>query len=124
MVKQSLSSLVVMSNYGKTNYYTITDVRFDDLETLVFEDSQTRLVDYYKEKYSLTIRNMKQPLLVAEGKRKNDKTTLLVPELMLMTGIPDDFDEMRRKKISEFTIRPPGEKHQEISGLMNKLKRV
>lgn len=65
LVKQSLSNLVVMSNYGKTNYYTITDVRFDDLETLVFEDSQTRLVDYYKEKYSLTIRNMKQPLLVA-----------------------------------------------------------
>jgi aubergine len=43
---------------------------------------------------------------------------------MLMTGIPDDFDEMRRKKISEFTIRPPNEKHQEISGLMNKLKKV
>jgi len=33
-----------------------------------------------------------------------------VPELMLMTGIPDDFDENRRKQISEKTIKQPNEK--------------
>jgi hypothetical protein len=27
-----------------------------------------------------------------------------------MTGIPDNFDEQRRKRISEQTIRPPNEK--------------
>jgi len=27
-----------------------------------------------------------------------------------MTGIPEDFDEMRRKKISESTIKNPGDK--------------
>jgi len=41
-----------------------------------------------------------------------------------MTGIPDDFDEMRRKKISENTIKNPNEKIKEISGLMDKLKKV
>lgn len=39
-----------------------------------------------------------------------------------MTGIPDDFDEIRRKKISESTIKPPAAKLEEISGLMKKLK--
>lgn len=34
---------------------------------------------------------MKQPLIVIEGREK-DKPTYLIPELMLMTGVPDDFD--------------------------------
>jgi hypothetical protein len=47
---------------------------------------------------------------------------LLIPELLLMTGIPDDFDEFRRKKISEATIKSPYEKCKEIGELINKLK--
>ncbi len=39
-----------------------------------------------------------------------------------MTGIPDDFDEMRRKKVSEATILNPPEKHAAIDALMCKLK--
>jgi hypothetical protein len=36
-----------------------------------------------------------------EQKSKNaGDRTILVPELCLMTGIPDDFDEQKRKKIS------------------------
>jgi hypothetical protein len=31
-----------------------------------------------------------------------------------MTGIPDDFDEFKRKKVSEKTIRSSGEKKCEI----------
>ena len=57
------------------------------------------MVQYYKDKYEIEIKNLKQPLLVVEGSRK-EETVLVIPELMLMTGIPDDFDEMRRKKIS------------------------
>jgi hypothetical protein len=39
-----------------------------------------------------------------------------------MTGVPEDFDEYRRKKISENTIKAPNEKHKEIGELMTKLK--
>lgn len=35
-VKAELSGLVVMSNYGKTNYYTIKDVQFIELESVIF----------------------------------------------------------------------------------------
>lgn len=35
-----------------------------------------------------------------------------------MTGIPENFDEVRRKKISEQTIKPPQEKQREILDLM------
>jgi hypothetical protein len=29
----------------------------------------------------------------------------MIPELCLMTGIPDDFDEFRRKKITQATVK-------------------
>ena len=46
----------------------------------------------------------------------------MVPELCLMTGIPDDFDEFRRKKISEATIKSAEERRCEITELMNEIK--
>lgn len=46
----------------------------------------------------------------------------MVPELCLMTGIPDDFDEFRRKKISEATIKSAEERKREIQGLMDQIK--
>ena len=39
-----------------------------------------------------------------------------------MTGIPDNFDERRRKAISDKTILFPKEKHREIEGLLTELK--
>jgi hypothetical protein len=39
-----------------------------------------------------------------------------------MTGIPDNFDEFRRKKISENTIKSADEKHREILKLMRQLR--
>lgn len=39
-----------------------------------------------------------------------------------MTGIPDDFDEMRRKKVSEHAIKNPTEKVEEIQKLMDSIK--
>ena len=62
------------------------------------------MFDYYKNKYGITIKKPKQPLLKVENKKKDGIEILLVPELCLMTGIPDDFDEFKRKKISEQTI--------------------
>ena len=39
-----------------------------------------------------------------------------------MTGIPEHFDEFRRKKISENTIKKPEEKQKEIISLMDELR--
>ncbi|CAM6000660.1 unnamed protein product [Sphagnum balticum] len=39
-----------------------------------------------------------------------------------MTGIPENFDEYRRKSISEKTIKDPSEKQREILKLINDLK--
>lgn len=112
-----------MTNYGKTAYYRIEDVLFEDLESIRLEDASIGLREYYKKKYNLEITNRKQPLLKVEGRRKGAEfQILLLPEFCLMTGIPDNFDETRRKKISENTIKRPDEKQREIKSLMKELR--
>ena len=113
-----------MTNYGKTSYHKIEEIVFQDLENIQLEDANLSLREYYLQKYGITIKNSKQPLLRVESKRKGNKEfqIYLVPELCLMTGIPDNFDEFRRKKISEQTIKGPDEKQREILKLMRQLR--
>ena len=123
IIKEKLINQTVMSNYGRTVYHRITDLKFEDMSTIniTTPEETMNLLEFYKKKYNITINKPKQPLVVAEGRRK-EETILLVPELLLMTGIPEDFDEFRRKKVSEITIKPPHDKKREIGELMNKLK--
>lgn len=51
----------------------------------------------------------------------DDRPTYLVPELCLMTGIPDNFDEQRRKSVSQNTILNPSDKAKEIKSFMDQL---
>ena len=130
MVKDELIGRPVLTNYGKPTFYKIKDVEYKEMDEVRISEKYPKLSDYYRERYNITILNKKQPLLVVEQKngRKNkmldeeQETCYLVPELCLMTGIPPDFDEMRRKKISEQTILPPQEKYREIQQFMSKLK--
>lgn len=65
-------------------------------------------IEYYQKNYNLKINSKRQPVLKAipNGMRKNkDKTKtqkpmILIPEFLLMSGLPDDFDEKKRRDIS------------------------
>ena len=48
---------------------------------------------------------------------------ILVPELLLLTGIPDNFEERLRRNVSDMTIRPPDEKLAKMKDLMLTLNR-
>ncbi len=50
---------------------------------------------------------------------KNQPQVLLIPELLLLSGIPNDFDERKRREISEHSIIQPQEKLQKIQSLIN-----
>lgn len=39
-----------------------------------------------------------------------------------MTGLPNDIDEGRRRKVSEVTIKSPGEKFREINDFIKQVK--
>lgn len=79
-----------MTNYGKTAYHKIEEVVFQDIESIQLEESNLSLRDYYLQKYNITIKNVKQPLLKVESRKRGNKEfqIYLIPELCLMTGIP------------------------------------
>jgi hypothetical protein len=54
-----------MSNYGKTVYHRIADVRFEEMSSIVFDtpEGSTNIPEYYKKKYNITITKTKQPLV-------------------------------------------------------------
>lgn len=80
-----------MTNYGKARYFRVDDVNFENPESKCIPGTTTNLKDFYHQRYNIAIRNPKQPLLVVNNKSKPDPD-LMIPELCLMTGLPDDFD--------------------------------
>lgn len=91
MVRKGLMNRTIMTNYGKTRYIKVEDVLFVDLSQVIIESCKMPLPEYYKFRYDYEIKNLKQPLIYANNKKSKFKT-YLVPELCLMTGIPEDFD--------------------------------
>ena len=65
-----------MSNYGKPTFYKVSDIRFEPLQSISLES--ITLIEYYQQKYKIDIKKANQPLLVAEG-RKKEEPILLVP---------------------------------------------
>lgn len=70
-------------------YHKVTDIRFEEMTSINIPtpEKNVNMLEYYKEKYNITISKPKQPLIVSEGRKKGE-SILLVPELLLMTGIP------------------------------------
>ena len=103
LVEDELKGKMVMANYGRNNCYIIDGLIFDSTaETYTFDTQQgsISLEEYYWKTYNLNIQAKKQPLvkvLVEERNSREKKQVVLIPELLLMSGIPDDFDERKRK---------------------------
>ena len=72
LLKESLVGQSVMSNYGKTVYHKIADIRFEEMSSIIFDtpEGSISILDYYKKKYNITITKTKQPLVAVESKRK------------------------------------------------------
>ena len=84
--------------------------------------TETSLLTYYDQKYGIKIQNRKQPLIVANRRGKDEDPELLIPELCLVTGIPDHYDEYKRRSISQTTIQSAPDKLKEILDLTNEIE--
>lgn len=97
-IRSALVGRTVATNYGKITYQ-IEDVHFDLSPKSTFLDKATQkqvsYMDYYKRKYSITIKDTSQFLMsaVETGKRKRSaedeevKLCNLVPELCNLSGL-------------------------------------
>ena len=63
MLKEELINKIVMANWGKPRYYRIEDIDFRQTAEVMLDNSSTSIIDYYRDKYGITVNNSKQPLL-------------------------------------------------------------
>ena len=53
--------------------------------------------EYYEKNYGMKIKNKKQPVLQAVVSSKKKGSATLIPEFLLISGLPDNFDERKRR---------------------------
>ena len=116
-IKEKLKNAIFKDRYIGKNY-KITDIDFDrnpENTTFDFKGKSTRIIDYYKEKYNITIKNKKQPLiLVCKGPADENKSKLyFVPELVSLSGLEDDQIKMG-KFMSELAKSTKLQPHERV----------
>lgn len=96
--KKTILGSVVMTTYGKNNTHMINDVEFNTTAESSFDMNGTRVtfLQYFKDRYNITIRDPRQPMLVSRSKQRDIRAGMpeliyLVPELVRVTGLNDEM---------------------------------
>ena len=127
LIKEELKGRSMLARYGNKRLYVIDDVEFDhNPETMTFtrNHKEISVYQYFKDAYSIEIKDPKQPLLLSVD-RKTKCPRYFVPELGSMTGLPsamrEDFTVM--KKVAEFTKLSPDRRIFEVRNLLKMFTR-
>ena len=127
-IKDNLIGKSFIAGYGNQKTYQIADVIFHEspaTKTFLWRGKKTDLVTYYREHYKRNIQaENNQPLLLNyEVKKERDRKTgrskiveqnerFFVPELCLMTGIPEQMTKDRKvmQALDTFTKLTPNKR--------------
>lgn len=129
--KRMVLGTIVMSTYGKNNTYTVSDVEFDVNPESSFETKKGPItfMQYFKEKYNITIRDPRQPMLVSRSKARDIRAgqpelIYLIPELSRITGITDDMrrDFHLMRAIADHTRLNPDKRIQRLETFNRRLQ--
>ena len=128
----------VLAKYGNLRTYRVHKINFDKTPkntniTLKDKDGKEttcNLVNYYRNQYSLKIKDENQPLIEVEkfARKGNTNTTeekekeviYLIPELVFLTGLEhgtSSSDNTTKRKITSKTKMRPGDKINAIRGI-------
>ena len=98
MVTKEVIGISVFTRYNNKTY-RVDDIAWDKNPTYEFEKGEEKisLINYYKQHWNLTIKDMNQPLLVHCSKTKlpqggtQEQLILLVPELCYIASLTDSI---------------------------------
>ena len=126
----------VLAKYGNLRTYRVNNINFDKTpkNTMITikdkdgKDASFNLVNYYKNQYTIRIKDENQPLIEVEKPKKGGNTTdtkekeviYLIPELVYLTGLEhgtNSNDNTTRRKITSKTKMRPGDKINAIRGI-------
>ena len=126
----------VLAKYGNLRTYRVSAINFDKtpkntcikIKEKDGKETSLDLVNYYRNQYSIKIKDENQPLIEVEKLAKkgtntdtNEKEVIyLIPELVFLTGLEygtNSSDNTTRKKITSKTKMRPGDKINAIRGI-------
>jgi hypothetical protein len=73
-IEKSLIGQVIMTNYGKCQFYKILGINFEQASSIRITEKNINLIEYYDEKYNIKIQKEKQPLLIVESRAMKRQT--------------------------------------------------
>ncbi|KAJ8670821.1 hypothetical protein QAD02_002080, partial [Eretmocerus hayati] len=129
--KNTVIGCVVLTDYNNRTY-RIDDVDFRSTPNSTFkmrDGTDMSYANYYKQRYQINIRDMRQPLLVSRSKARDrragqDELIYLIPELCRSTGLTDamrnDFRLM--KALADHTRVPPEQRIQKLMNFSQRLR--
>ncbi|XP_035744235.1 piwi-like protein Ago3 [Vespa mandarinia] len=122
----------VLTRYNNKTY-RIDDIAWDKNPMFEFERQgmKTTMIDYYKNHWSLEIKDKNQPLLVHRSNEKlptgqtHEKLTLLVPELCYIAGLTDSIrsDCKIMKDLNTITKVSPNNRRDIIRNFLHEIKK-
>lgn len=125
--KKEILGKTVLTGYNNKTY-KIDDVKFDinPLSTFDCKGTEKTFKEYFVDRYGLQVRDDRQPMLVSNPKKKDqrDIPILLIPELCRTSGLTDkmksNFQLMRA--MSQHTQVDPENRRSRLIAFMNRIR--
>ncbi|OXU31859.1 hypothetical protein TSAR_014087, partial [Trichomalopsis sarcophagae] len=133
LFSKQVMGVTVLTDYNN-NTYRVEDVDFNVTPASTFKKKTGEEIsysEYYKTKYHLRIKDMRQPLLVSRSRSKDrragqEELVYLVPELCRSTGLTESMIKDRRlmSALAQYTRVSPRERIQKLMKFNTRLHSV
>lgn len=130
MIASCVGQIVLTDYNNKTYRVDGIDFKQTPMSTFKRGDREVSYIDYYRDRYQLTINDPNQPLLVSKTKARERRggapeEIYLVPELCKLTGMTDEmrtnFSAM--KDVSQYTRVDPRGRQQKLQLFRDRMNR-
>lgn len=130
LATKELVGCIVLTRYNNKTY-RIDEIDWDLTPQNTFDrrdGSKISYIDYYKQAWTITITDPKQPMLISRPKKRDMKRGMtgpivLVPEVCIMTGLSEEtrgnFQIM--KEIATHTRVGPEQRAESLKKFMNRI---
>ncbi|CAL8115744.1 unnamed protein product [Orchesella dallaii] len=131
-VKTEIVGSIVMTSYNRKTY-RVDDIEWSSTPTSTFDMKgvATTFIDYFQQRYNITIRDHRQPLLVSRPKKRDLHRgqmgpILLIPELCQMTGLTDEMraNNQLMRALATHLHTDPNARVAKLKDFMQRLKTI